>query len=164
METSIHSAPVTQELGERVDFFISERLRPSSKSTINTAVSKHWLPFVEAHGLPEFIPSGHYKRGSIMAAWVATMVSLGLVYSTISGYVWGVVDHHLTNHYASPVANVRDWAGAQVYGTVEPRLGVIAHRLETLVGVGAQTFVFSFEDSTSTGDAFIPWSTVGNFS
>jgi hypothetical protein len=109
METSIHSAPVTQALGEKIDFFITERLRPSSKSTISTAVTKHWLPFTEAHGLPEFIPSGHYRRGSIMAGFVATLVSLGLVFSTISGYVWGIVDHHLTNHYASPIANVRDW-------------------------------------------------------
>lgn len=46
-----------------------------------------------------------------MASFVLELVWKGnLVFKSIQGYVWGVVDHHLEHHYASPLSNVRDWA------------------------------------------------------
>lgn len=101
---------ITQEFSAKLEDFFSKRLRPSSQSTITTAVNKHWLPFVEQHHLDEYIPSASYKRGSIMAAFVITLALAGLAYSTICGYVWGVTDWHLAAHHASPIANVRDWS------------------------------------------------------
>ena len=45
-----------------------------------------------------------------MASFVLFMSAGQIAYSTITGYVWSVVDHHISNGYASPLANVRDWS------------------------------------------------------
>ena len=46
-----------------------------------------------------------------MASFVLELVwKNNLVFKSIQGYVWAVVDHHLEHHYASPLSNVRDWA------------------------------------------------------
>lgn len=44
-----------------------------------------------------------------MASFVVTLGLAGLVYATITNYVWCVVDKHKACGYASPLANVRDW-------------------------------------------------------
>ena len=44
-----------------------------------------------------------------MASFVVTLANKQLTYGTITSYVWGVVDHHLSSGYASPLSSVRDW-------------------------------------------------------
>lgn len=44
-----------------------------------------------------------------MASFVVTLADKQLRYGTISSYVWAVVDHHLSQGFASPLSNVRDW-------------------------------------------------------
>ena len=95
---------------ERVGELVDNRLRPSSRDTIGTALRKWWRPYCAKYELTEFIPSGHPHRGAIMAGFVLFMAAPGsIVYSTMTGYVWAVVDTHLSNGYASPLSNVRDW-------------------------------------------------------
>ena len=89
---------------------MDNRLRPSSRDCISTALRKWWKPYCNMYELTEFIPSGHPHRGAIMAGFVLFMATPGsIVYSTMTGYVWAVVDHHVSHGYASPLSNVRDW-------------------------------------------------------
>ena len=89
---------------------MAQRLKTSSQSTISTAWNKHWLPFRLKYDLADYIESGDPNRGGEMASFVLELVlKQNLVFSSISGYVWGVVDKHLQSHRASPLTNVRDW-------------------------------------------------------
>ena len=61
--------------------------------------------------LPEFIPDYHPSRGGWMASFVVHLVlKSNLVYGSITSYVWGVVDQHLSHGYVSPLHGVRDWS------------------------------------------------------
>ena len=108
-EVSICDGIVCTEYAGQITQWMSNRLRPSSQASIATALRKWWGPFTERWELPEFIITGDPKRGGIMASFVCYMASGGIVYSTIMGYVWAVIDHHTSNGYASPLSNVRDW-------------------------------------------------------
>lgn len=64
-----------------------------------------------------------------MAGFVLYMVSANSIrYGTITGYVWAVVDKHISMGYASPLSNVRDWAPfmhgveVEIHVPTEPRL------------------------------------------
>ena len=109
---------------------MGNRLRASSTANIETVWNRHWIPFCTLHNLEEFISSGNAKRGGIMASFVVTLGLAGLVYGTITNYVWAVVDQHKANHYASPLANVRDWSlfmksvQVECHEPSEPRLMV----------------------------------------
>ncbi len=57
-----------------------------------------------------------------MASFVLYLVnSKRLKFSTITGYIWAVVDAHLSAGLASPVAMVRDWSN--FVGAVEVEMG-----------------------------------------
>ena len=109
-ECSIFTGLVSEDIKDVLESWMENRLKSSSKSSIDTVWNKHWLPFCALHGLEEFIDSGNAKRGGIMASFVVTLGLAGLVYATITNYVWCVVDKHKDCHYASPLANVRDWS------------------------------------------------------
>ena len=94
-----------------VSKFMDDRLRPSSQSTVATALKVWWLPFCSKWELPAFVATGALDRGGIMASFVLHMVeSQKIVYSTMQGYLWAVCEHHIKNGYASPLSNIRDWA------------------------------------------------------
>ena len=94
------------QLGELLD----NRLRPSSQSTISTALRKWWYPYCDKYELAYFVPDGCERRGAIMVGFVLFMANAGtMVYPTMQSYVWAVVDSHISNGYASPLSNVRDW-------------------------------------------------------
>ena len=81
-----------------------------SKKMENTAWNKHWIPFCNEYGLPDFVADGDPNRAGIMASFVLTLANKGtLVYSSMQGYLWAVVNEHLSKGHASPLANVRDW-------------------------------------------------------
>ena len=129
-ETTVHVGIVDSGARAMLDAFLAKRLQPSSQSTIKTARSKWWIPFCVEHGLEEFITSGHVHRGGIMASFVLSLAKSNLAYSTITGYIWAIVDMHVTQGYASPLSNVRDWAmfmhsvEVEVHRPSEPRLMV----------------------------------------
>ena len=62
-----------------------------------------------------------------MASFIVDMAATGLVYGTITGYVWAIVDHHKESGYASPLSNVRDWGNfmnavqVETHSPKEPR-------------------------------------------
>ena len=94
-----------------VQQLMTDRLRPSSQSTIKTALTKWWWPFCNKWELPLFVATGALDRGGVMASFVLHMVETQkVVYSTIQGYLWAVCEHHIKNGYASPLSNVRDWS------------------------------------------------------
>ena len=98
-----------EETAAIVGQWMDNRLQKSSISTINTAWNKHWLPFCALHKLEDYVKSGDTERGGIMASFVVHLSRSGMVYDTMVGYVWGVVDKHVSAGYASPLSNVRDW-------------------------------------------------------
>ena len=123
----LHGSP-NLGLQLRVEHYLCNRLQKSSQSTINTVWSKHWTPFCDLHSLAYFVPTGCPNRGGIMAAFLVTLATKQLAYSTVHGYIWAVVEKHLQHGFASPLANVRDWApllhGVEVeigHGGSEPR-------------------------------------------
>ena len=128
-EVSILSGLPDPGLRHRIQHLLVHRLQPSSLSTIQTAWTRHWSPFCDSHNLPYYVCSGSASRAGIMAAFVLHMVSKNsLRYSTIAGYVWAVVDKHISSGFASPLANVRDWAPfmhgveVEIHEPAEPRL------------------------------------------
>ena len=94
---------------QQVESLMDSRLKDSSKSTINTALTKWWEPYCDKYELGYFVPTAHRNRGAIMAGFVLFMSCGDIVYSTMQGYVWAVCDHHISSGYASPLCNVRDW-------------------------------------------------------
>lgn len=126
-EASVHIGLIGAGTTAVLTSFMAQRLQPSSKSTITTARTKWWVPYRCQHGLEEFIPSGHPGRGGEMASFVLHLANHSLAYSTITGYVWAVVDLHTSSGYASPLSNVRDWAifmhsvEVEVHRPSEPR-------------------------------------------
>ena len=122
---------VDPALLQRVSRMIDSRLAASSKSTIKTAWSKHWEPFCAHYELDLYIPSGSPRRGAIMSTFILYMCDHAhLKFKTLQGYIWAIVDSHLSAGYASPLANVRDWGHFmrgiefEVDSSVEPRLMV----------------------------------------
>ena len=107
-EVSIVAGLVCHEYEQQVKYLMDNRLAVSSQSSIQTALRKWWRPFCTKYNLEFFVPTGCAERGGIMASFVLAM-SKSLMYGTITGYVWCVVDEHISNGYASPLANVRDW-------------------------------------------------------
>ena len=91
---------------------LDNRLRPSSQATIKTALTKWWRPFCDRwERASYYVDSGDPHRGGIMASFILHMVDDGTIkYSTITGYLWAVVDAHISHGYASPLSNVRDWS------------------------------------------------------
>ena len=87
-----------------------ERLSKSSQSSISTAISAHWLPFIADNGLGEFVPNGDPKRGGIAASFAIYMARKELAYGTIQGYIWGWEQYHINNGFHSPLDNVQDWS------------------------------------------------------
>jgi len=109
-EATVYTGIVSAALRASLETFMEVRLRPSSISTINTAWNKHWIPFCNEYGLPDFVADGDPNRAGIMASFVLTLANKGtLVYSSMQGYLWAVVNEHLSKGHASPLANVRDW-------------------------------------------------------
>ena len=88
-----------------------------------------------------------------MASFVLELVWKGnLVFKSIQGYVWGVVDHHLEHHYASPLSNVRDWAVFMHSVEVETHIPSEPRKM-----VGWSTFIHTLHkiDRTSPWDVGI---------
>jgi len=60
--------------------------------------------------LETFVTNGDPNRAGIMASFILELANKGnLAFSTMQGYLWGVVSEHLGKGHASPLANVRDW-------------------------------------------------------
>lgn len=92
---------------------MNTRLKTSSQSTINTVVSKWWLPFVMLHSLAyTVIPAGSPSRGGVMASFALHMARANLKFGTIQGYVWAICEHHIQQNGvdADPLDNVQDWS------------------------------------------------------
>ena len=111
-----------------VSELLENRLRPSSQSTITTAWNVWWVPYCDFYFLPYFISSGSASRAGVMAGFVLYMIEKErLRYGTIGGYVWAVCDKHMSNGYANPLSNVRDWAPfmhsveVEIHVPTEPR-------------------------------------------
>ena len=88
-----------------------ERLAKTSRSKINTAVKKHWLPYRDEFKLPVFVPPGSTSRGGEMATFAIIMATT-LSYGTVQGYIWSIVEFHKQHIgvHGNPLDGVADWS------------------------------------------------------
>ena len=92
------------------------RLQTSSQSTLQSVVTKHWLPFCQLHSTALLgailIPAGSPFRGGIMASFALFLANKKLKFATIQGYIWATCEHHIQNGGIAmdPLDNVQDWS------------------------------------------------------
>ena len=93
---SVSAGAVSAADGLAIPTVMNTRLETSSQSTINTVVSKWWLPFLLLHALPyATIPPGHNGRGGVMASFTLHMARKCLKFGTMQSYVWALCEHHI---------------------------------------------------------------------
>ena len=98
-----------EELVERLDEVMDNRLRPSSMRTVHSALE--WWKLVSAkYGWPLVIPSDHPQRGARMASFVMHMMDdTELVWASISNYEWGLRAWMQLQHQTDPIMGVVGW-------------------------------------------------------
>ena len=92
-EVSVFDGLASQQYCEQLVTLMDSRLAPSSKSTIRTAVSKHWLPFTQRYGYEEFIQSGDAHRGGRMASFVLYLIEQGALAFTDNYLLNGTIPY-----------------------------------------------------------------------
>ena len=110
---SVSAGAVSASDGLAIQNVMNTRLETSSQSTINTVVSKWWLPFLLLHALPYVtVPPGHDGRGGVMASFTLHLARKNLKFGTVQSYVWAICEHHIQvgGIAADPLDNVLDWS------------------------------------------------------
>lgn len=142
------------DLVTRLQELLDVRLAPSSMRTVTSAM-RVWRSVATSYGWPVIMESDDPLRGSKLATLVLTMVEdTSLVYTSISGYIWGVRQWMILQGQLDPILGVANWANfmqaVQVLTHVpsEPRrevpLALVAAILESIDEASFEGVQFAF--------------------
>ena len=102
----------------RISHYKDLHFADSTKSSIETAINLHWLPWCEKWGINPVIATGDPNRGGIFASWFVDMLEdrtknggKGLKYVTVANYGWCVREWMQLPEQGQldPLEAVTDW-------------------------------------------------------